>query len=452
MILKRFYIGVVVRVALLLANVVLIAAIFGNVDLFFNQFILIAILVFQTGELIRYVNHTNREVARFLYALRHDDFSVSFQKGRDGKSFAEMHRGFSGILDSYKQVKIEKEVQFQFLQKLVDQLSVGIIALEEERIVLINPAAQQILHAQGSRDWNLIQQRNPILANVIDAIGDQGRKLTEIQEAHETRMFSIDVSTLTILERRNRLITLQDINSEIEQKEIEAWHKLIRILTHEIMNSLTPVTSLTETIQTILTKNGEPKSAKELTDESIKDIRFSLDTIQKRSEGLLHFVESYRQLTRVPKPRPQAVRIGDVYNHITNLFSVQTKHEGIDMTISVEPEDLTIKLDRNLIEQALINLVSNSTYALAGMDQKSITLAAYRKNGTTILEVTDTGKGITDKEMKEIFIPFFSTRKNGSGIGLSLTKQIVSLHGGRISVTSTPNCGTSFFLRFKDQH
>ena len=451
MILRHFYIGVVVRVILLLGNVLLIASIFGNAELLFNQLILIGALVFQIIELIRYVNHTNREVARFVYALRHEDFSVSFQKGLTGKSFIEMHRSFSDLLDAYKRVKIEKEVQFQFLQKLVDQLTVGIIALEEEQIVLINPAAQAISKAQGSRDWRLIQQRNPLLANTIDAIGNFGRRLLEVVDAGETKTFAIDVSTLTILEKRNRLVTLQDINSEIEQKEIEAWHKLIRILTHEIMNSLTPVTSLTETMQGILTTKGNPKSVSELTDESIRDIRFSLDTIHKRSEGLLHFVESYRQLTRVPKPAPQLVRIGDLYNHIANLFSVQAKLEGIELTIKVEPEDLAFSLDRNLIEQAMINLVSNSTYALTSAERKSIMLAAYRKDRAVVLEVTDTGKGITEKEMKEIFIPFFTTRKNGSGIGLSLTKQIVSLHGGRITVTSTPSYGTSFFLRFKDQ-
>lgn|SRR5690606_26171593 len=451
MILKNFYIGVVVRVLLLLGNVLLIASILGNPDLFFNQLILIGILAFQTAELIRFVNHTNREVARFVYALRHDDFSVSFQKSLTGNSFREMHRSFSELIDFYKQVKIEKEVQFQFLQKLVDQLTVGIIALEEDQIVLINPAAQSILKAQGSRDLRLIRQRNPLLADVIDTIGDHGRRLLEVVDSGETKTFALEVSTLTILEKRNRLITLQDINSEIEQKEIEAWHKLIRILTHEIMNSLTPVTSLTETMQGILTTKGEPRSAAELSDESIRDIRFSLDTIHKRSEGLLQFVESYRQLTRVPKPRPQPVRISDLYRHIANLFSVQVKHEGIDLTIRVEPEDLTLALDRNLIEQAMINLVSNSAYAIASVATKSILLAAYRKDGAVVLEVTDTGKGITEKEMKEIFIPFFTTRKNGSGIGLSLTKQIVSLHGGRINVTSTPSYGTSFFLRFKDQ-
>jgi signal transduction histidine kinase len=262
---------------------------------------------------------------------------------------------------------------------------------------------------------------------------------------------AVEVSTSYILDKSYRFITIQDIQTEIEQKEVEAWHKLIRILTHEIMNSVTPVSSLTETMQSMLTdRNGQLKGIDDITTETLGDIRFSLDTIQKRSEGLLDFVEKYRALTRVPKPSMSPVRIKPFLKTVVNLMEPEVLRQNISLQWQVDDENLQVNLDRNLIEQVIINLITNSIYALQTVTEKKIILHAYRKDHQVIMEVTDNGIGIRDKEMQDIFIPFFSTKKEGSGIGLSLTKQIMSLHKGSIKVTSIPHAKTSFFLIFKD--
>ncbi|HEY5823920.1 MAG TPA: ATP-binding protein [Cyclobacteriaceae bacterium] len=445
-----FTLLLLLRVALLIGNVLLFQWIFGDPRLFFNQLILVIIFIAQIAELIHYINHTNRELARLFLSIRHSDFTVSFRQKSLGKSFRELEDSFTEIIQAYRQVKIEKEAQYHFLQMLVNQIRIGIISLQGDQVILINPTAENLLGIQGLKNWKLIQQLNPVFLEQVNQIGDNGRKLLETKSEGETKILAVEISTLIILEQTHKLITLQDINSEIEQKEIEAWHKLIRILTHEIMNSVTPISSLTETMQGMLTdKEGKQKELQAINNETISDIRFSLNTIQKRSEGLLEFVDNYRKLTRVSKPVKEKTNIAKFIDSIRSLMEPELIQKGINLQIEVAYKDLSAAIDPTLIEQVLINLITNSTHALEGRADKTILLKAYPKENGSIIEVTDNGQGIQPKELKEIFVPFFSTKKEGSGIGLSLSKQIMSLHEGTIRVKSEPGTGTSFYLHFK---
>jgi two-component system nitrogen regulation sensor histidine kinase NtrY len=446
----RFTVLVVIRIALIAGNIFLTAWIFGDGRLFFNQIILSLILIAQIAELIYFVNHTNRELARLFFAVRHGDFSITFKQLPLGKSFKDLQQSMTEIIEAYKRVKIEREAQFQFLQVLINQLQVGIISIADDEIVLINPTAEELLHVKGLKSWSHILQLNPEFGNQVSQLGESGRRLIEIKIKEDTRIFSVDVSTHLILEREHRLITFQDINSEIEQKEIEAWHKLIRILTHEIMNSITPISSLTETMQSMLSdKEGNQRSIKTMTDESISDIRFSLNTIQNRSEGLLLFVENYRKLTKLPKPKPENTIVKTFLQGIEKLMGDSLQRQEIKLTLTVNDPSLSASFDPALIEQVVINLITNSAHALEGRQDKQIAIKAFPSDSQVILEISDNGKGIPEKDLKEIFVPFFSTRRDGSGIGLSLSKQIVSQHGGRIKVKSIPEQGTSFSVHLR---
>lgn len=449
MVYKRFTFLIIVRIVLLLATVLVIAFIFGDKRLFFNQIILGLVLAVQVTELVRFVNHTNRELTRFFYAIRHSDFSITFKHAMLGDSFKGLQESMIDIIHAYKQVKIEKEAQFQFLQMLVNQLHIGIVAMEDnQNITLVNPTAEAILGIPGLRNWKIVENEHHALVKEIEQLGENGKKLIELKTAGYTRFLSVDVRTLIILGKPLKLITFQDINSEIEQKEIEAWHKLIRILTHEIMNSVTPISSLTETMQGMLQdRAGNQKTLADLNPETITDIRFSLNTIHKRSDGLLHFVENYRKLTKVPRPKPEKTKLQNFFGAIENLMSHNLRQHNIAMTISVDP-DMELDLDPVLTEQVIINLLTNSIHALEKRQHPHISLKAYIENNHAIIEVSDNGKGIPSKEIGEIFVPFFSTKKDGSGIGLSLSKQIMSLHGGSIKVRSEINSGTTFFLHF----
>ena len=452
MIFRRFNLLIILRVLALVTTIGIFMWIFGDGRLFFNQLIIACVIIFQVIELIHFLNQTNRELTRFFLAIKHSDFSISYKENKLGKSFNELHGSLAAIIDAYKQVKIEKEIQYQFLQKLVTQINIGIISLEGDRIGLINPTAENLLNISGVKNWNLVRQINPSTSREIDSMLHQGRKLIEINSGDHTRLIAAEVSSMTILEKEHRLITMQDINSEIEQKEIEAWHKLIRILTHEIMNSVTPITSLSETMQSLLlSRDGEQKRKENISDDTIGDILFSFCTIHKRGEGLLHFVENYRTMSRVPKPSMEEINVESFLRHVKDLLSADLSKDSIDMTIESSPRDLNFKGDPKLLEQVLINLATNAIHAVVGKKEKQILMRGYNDDRNVILEVTDNGVGIPDKEIKEIFVPFFSTKQGGSGIGLSLSKQIMALHGGSIKVTSRPGQGTSFFLNFKKE-
>jgi two-component system, NtrC family, nitrogen regulation sensor histidine kinase NtrY len=448
--LKRFSVLVIIRIALLTATIFVLSRIFGNVDLFFNQLILTVILVIQIVELVHFVNQTNRELSRFFLSIRHGDFSVSFRDNGRGQSFRELNEGFAELVDAYKKVKIEKEVQYQFLQKLVNQIGIGIISIENDTIGLINPRAEELLGMQGIKNWTLARQISPSVTRTLDEMANEDRRLIEIRTQNVPKIIAVDVSTITILEKYHRIITLQDINTEIEQKEFEAWNKLIRILTHEIMNSVTPISSLTETLQGLLTnRDGSQKKSEQLTEDTIADMRFSLGTIHKRSEGLLNFVENYRKLSRVPKPSMEQTGLRDYLHHVANLLSPSLKENGISIHINVTPESASIMLDPSLVEQVLINLIQNSIQAVSTKEKKLISVSGYPFENAMVIEIKDNGCGIEEKMINEVFVPFFSTKADGSGIGLSLSKQIMAVHGGHIRVASKPGEGTSFFLQFR---
>jgi nitrogen fixation/metabolism regulation signal transduction histidine kinase len=448
MILKRFSVLLVIRVTLILANMVLLSAIFGDERLIFNHIILLVILAFQIAELIRFVNKTNRSIARFLFAIKHDDISINLSERKSGGSFAELQSAFEEIMYTYKDAKIEKEANFHYLKHIIEHIKVGIISIEnEEDIVLFNLPAERILNVMGVKNWQILGEKQRHFVKEIEKLGNEGKGLIEFTSNQEVKTLSVDISSMKSLDKQYKVITFQDIKSEIELKEIEAWHKLIRILTHEIMNSITPITSLTETMQTMLSKDGIQKPLHTLDDETIGDLLFSLKTIEKRSNGLIDFVGDYRKLTRVPQPVFEAVEVTALLQGIESLMRPTLEKEQIEMYVEIDPNLESLPLDPKLIEQVLLNLITNSKHALRGIDRPKIELKSYQINDAVFISVSDNGTGIPKKEIQEIFTPFFSTKEEGSGIGLSLSKQIMHLHSGRISVSSTPNECTSFVLK-----
>jgi nitrogen fixation/metabolism regulation signal transduction histidine kinase len=448
---RKFYALVILRVLLLVVMIFAFTIIFGRVELMINHVIIASVIIVQVIEMIHFVNRTNRGLARLFNSIVHHDFAITFSEGNYGKSFKELEVSLNAMIESYKTVKIEREAQYHLLQRLVTNLNIAIIAVQNNaEISIINPAAEKLIGERGTKNWKILEQLKPSFTRLIEEIGDNGRKLAEWKIGGESKILSIDVSTNLLLDLPHRLIIIQDINQEIEQKEIEAWHKLIRILTHEIMNSVTPISSLTETAQSMLrNKDGKLRKAAELTDQMMSDIEFSLRTIQKRSEGLLQFVETYRTLSRIPKPVLAPVEIRSLFAAIEQLMREEMSKSEILLQVKINTTTEVIPMDRTLVEQVLINLISNSTHALAGRLDPKIVLSVYDVEERLIIEVYDNGCGISDKVLAHIFVPFFSTRQEGSGIGLSLSKQIMSAHGGSITVKSIPDVETRFFLKFK---
>ena len=442
----KFVINTIIRVLIILVLCVVFAFIFAKSDLFFSQIIIFSLVLLLSFELIWFVTKTNKELKKLLSSIRHHDYSASFSSRNLGKSFEDLSEVFTEIIKSFQNIKIEKEAQLQLLQVIIDQINVGIVAVKNQhQIVFINKRATEVLAIPGLKTWNIDFPLIYKIDSEVKAMKGHGKKLLELQIGDEIKQLAFHISKTIYLEDDLLIMTFHDIRSEIEQKEIEAWYKLIRILTHEVMNSVTPLSSLTETILMLLQdKEGNPKDVSQISNEEITDIRNSLKTIQGRSEGILEFVDAYRRLTNIPHPEFEELLIHDLFENIENLFSGELNQKSIELTVWIQNDLLSITADKHLMEQVLINLISNSIFALEATSNPAIEIRAFTRKHQTIIEVTDNGNGIEPDKMDKIFIPFFSTREGGSGIGLSLSKQIIYLHHGRLKVKSSPGKGTTF--------
>ena len=442
----KFVMYTIIRVLIILVLCVVFGFIFAKSDLFFSQIIIFSLIIILSFELIRFVTKTNKDLKKLLASIRHHDFSASFSNQNLGKSYEDLSEIFTEIIKSFRNVKIEKEAQLQLLHVIIDQINVGIVAVRDHhKIVFINKKAEEILSIPGLKTWNIDFPLINKINDEVKAMKSHGKKLLEVQIGDEIKQLAFHVNKTIYMEDDLLIMTFHDIRSEIEQKEIEAWYKLIRILTHEVMNSITPLSSLTETMLMLLQdKEGQVKDASQISNEEITDITNSLKTIQARSEGIMEFVDAYRRLTNIPHPEFDELSIKDLLSNVENLFKGELDQRSIAFTTWQQNEQLYISADKHLMEQVMINLISNSIYALENTENPSIDIKALVRKSQIIIEVKDNGKGIDPDKIDKVFIPFFSTRESGSGIGLSLSKHIIYLHHGRIKVKSTPGKGATF--------
>jgi len=417
-------------------------------EYFFTQVILALVIFIVALEMIHFARRSIKELTKFILAIKFGDVSVNFKSDRLGKDFAALAESFRTVIEAFEKVKIEKEAQYHLLQAIIDKISFGIIAYnEDDEILLINTSAIRLLKIEKTKDWNYIRKHKAEFTDQIRDMVNDGRKLIELGSGKYIQQFSVHNHTIKLLDKNSRVVTFYDIQAEIEQKEIEAWYKLIRILTHEIMNSATPLASLTDTILMLLEdQKGQQKNLKDITEENIKDVRYSVNTIKKRSEGILQFVDAYRTLTDIPHPELSSVNLKVLFSSVISLLDPDFKKRNIRFSTNIVPNDLQLNCDKNLMEQVLINLLTNSMYALEDCKQPFIDLSGSVEQTRIVIQVVDNGKGMDKEVMRKIFIPFYSTREGGSGIGLSFSKFIILQHGGRIKVESMKNDGAKFII------
>jgi len=317
-------------------------------------------------------------------------------------------------------------------------------------VELFNTAAKKILKIPRLKNIKSLECLSKDLVTTLFNLKPREKVLIKIENENELLHLALYATEFKLSGQKYSLVSIQNIHSELEEKELEAWQKLIRVLTHEIMNSLTPIVSLASTLNELIHESYQNQNIKEeLHPEYVKDIDQALNTIKKRSEGLLHFVNAYRNLTLIPKPKFQIFSIKDLFFRVEKLMEQNLKNKAINFETKVEPESLELTGDPELIEQVLINLLLNSLQAVKEVKNSWIKLEAYLdERGRIIIQVKDNGPGIPEKNIEKVFIPFFSTKEGGSGIGLSLSRQIMRLHNGTIGVHSKQNVETVFTLRF----
>jgi nitrogen fixation/metabolism regulation signal transduction histidine kinase len=446
---KRFYVNCALRVLLMSGSICLLAFLLFKTEFIAASIFLGLICVYQIFSLLRYVTKTNRDLNRFLLSIKHSDFSQSYTNQLKGSGFDELNKGFSEVSKEFQQAKLEKEEHFRFLQTIIDHVGIALIAFNQEgEVELINNAAKKLLKIPRLGNIKDIESISPGLADKLGSISPGDKDLVKFKQGDNLLQLSIYATGFILRQQQLNLVAMQNIQSELEEKEMTSWQNLIRVLTHEIMNSITPIASLASTAAGLLKDDKECKVPEEL-NEVITDVGHAVKTIEKRSKGLITFIDDYRKLTRIPKPDFKIVQIKDLFGRVESLMKDQFEHDGIKFQAQVDPESLTITADPALIEQVLINLCKNSAEAVTGIARPKIKLKGGTDGlGNPVVKVIDNGKGIAEDVAERIFIPFFTTKPEGSGIGLSLSRQIIRLHKGTIGVASTPNERTVFKLRF----
>jgi nitrogen fixation/metabolism regulation signal transduction histidine kinase len=450
---RTFQFRFVARVLLLCATLVLFAFLINKRDLLFVTVAVTLLGAYQIYSLIQFTGKTNRDLSRFLNSIKYDDTSQAFTGNGMGASFGELNEAFNQVMRKLQDARSEMEVHTRYLNTIIQHVGIGLLAYKPDgNVILINNAAKKLLRVPGLGDINNLAQIYPELVETLFLLKHSEKKLVKIQNSEgETGYVSIHAHMFLLREEKYVLVSLQNIQAELEEKEMEAWQNLIKVLTHEIMNSITPISSMTSTLLDMLGPDDRNRRlpAQALGREEVEEMAGALKTIHQRSQGLMNFVNSYRNMTLIPKPKFKLLSISEFFKRIEQLMNNKLADNGISFRWSVEPETLELTADPDLIEQVMINLLLNAIYAVSGRENPRIALAAALiPGGKVTISVEDNGVGIVEEALGKIFIPFFTTKRQGSGIGLSLSRQILRLHNATISAKSVPNEGSVFTLRF----
>ena len=453
MVFRNFRFVAIFRILLLTATIFLFFYAL-TLEYFVTPFLIGLIIIFQIYLIFKYVDKTNRDLASFLESIRFSEFTRSFKIEGMGSSFDELNKAFNDVINDFQKVRSEKEEQYQYLQNIVRNIDVSIITYQRDGSVeMVNNSFKKLFQINHVKNVHDLEIKSPELVKTLLKFEPGRSCLVKIQEEDDILQLAISGTEFKLPNKSILLVTIKNIQNVLEEQETESWQKLIRVLTHEIMNSITPISSITSTLDLMIKEAKDKPTPPDK--EMIEEVQLAIKTINKRSNGLLHFVDTYRNLTKIPKPNFKIAKVKEVLDDIQLIVHEELKASNIEYIVNIDPESIEFYADTKLIEQVLINLIKNAIHALENIENPIIYIKAYyNKRSRVAIQVIDNGQGILKDVLDKIFIPFFTTKPKGSGIGLSLSKQIMRLHGGSITATSeTENTdgrtrGTTFTLTF----
>lgn len=447
---KSFRLNIVLRLALFVALVFVALWGVANTDWQVTPAVAGLLAVAMLVELVRYVESVNRELSAFLEFIAHDDFSTSFPIRVKGRVFDDLEEAYGVLLAKYRGLNEARELNHRYLEALVEHVSTALLCLDDEdKVTLMNRQAKRLFRIPHLNSLQSLQRIDPALPGEIESLGDGDRTLIRPQIDGESLQLAVYLTEFVLLDRKYRLISFTNIRDELEQREIDFSQKLIKVLTHEIMNSVTPIIALCKVIEESLA--GAADSARSPADlPDADDLKRSVASIQSRGDGLLRFVQAYRSLTSLPKPERRPVDVRELLAETVTLLAPTLEPKGIRLETRIDGEGLVIEADPEQLQQVLINLVRNAVEALDGRSDGRIVLSGARDaDGKTSIRVTDNGPGIPEEHIENIFVPFFTTKRGGTGVGLSVSRQILFLNRGLISVRSSAGRGAEFTLQFR---
>ncbi len=450
MVSRNFYRQLIFRVTMLVLVSIAMAFLFFKEQYIFSLFLLI-IITFQTIFLIRYLNYNNRKIAFFFHSIKNEDFTLRFPENGDIASFNELNQSLNSLNGIMQKVYLDNQAQEQYYREILKQAEIGILTFNKKgHILFANPEVEKLLNYTPLNHIKQLDQIDKKLYAMFENIEPFERQLFQLTNERETIQLAIKSNEIVLNKEKLNLITIQDINNELDKNETDSWIKLIRVLTHEIMNSVTPITSISESILRYYKGSNGVLLAEDLDDDKVKNTAKGLEVIKNQGKDLMSFVQSYRSFLNVPTPDKSLIKVETLLDKVKVLSSHEMGFNTISFDVINTTKDLEIYADEKLITQVLLNLAKNAIQALKETDNPHLQIiSGTAEHNKKYIIVKDNGPGIPTELINEIFVPFFTTKNDGTGIGLSLSKQIMHLHGGSLKLYSLPNKETTFTLLFE---
>ncbi|NVO09723.1 MAG: HAMP domain-containing histidine kinase [Bacteroidales bacterium] len=450
MVFKSFRFKVILRLLIITSVIVFIIYFIAKPYYYFTVGELLLLVIALIIELIRFIEKGHRQINQMLESLKERDFSLKFNPVEEGKVFRGQAKILTQLVQSYRDIRIEKEMHYQFLNLIVNQLNYGIVCFDADgKISLSNKTIKKLCGLSEISHISSLNRIDKNLSNAIESLKTGEEKLISVIKDGEFFKYSISCNEIRLLDSRYKLVALHNLHSTLQEHELDSHKKLIRILTHEIMNSVTPILSLSESMnENLKDESGNIKELNDISKEDAEDLILGYEAIEVRSRALMRFVNDFRSLTRLPDPKIEVVEIDSLFRNVLSLYRAEIDEKGIKLSVYITPDIETISVDRGMLEQVLINLIKNSIEALEDTFKSEIVIESLLLENSIAIVITDNGKGISPENLEKVFIPFFSTKKDGSGIGLSLSQHLIHLMGGTIGVKSIQGLKTSFSIRF----
>ena len=414
--------------------------------------LLMVLLVAESLYLFYYLTRIRQDLLKLVNALRNQDPTLQFKKEAGDPYFNEIHRGFNEIIRNFKLIRLDKEAEHQFFRATVEHIQFGVIAYNANgEVEIVNEAFLELFGIEQITQLNSLSEVSEELPNLFKKLSHKKESLKQVKIAGSLHHLIFLASRFKLQQQEISLISVRDISREIDRNELEAWQKLLRVLRHEILNSITPIKLLATNLSEMLQPEGKMIPLTQLKENEIEDMKMGLDTIHRRATGLSNFLDAYSNLYRVPDLQLENVLVRDLLERVAFLFKEQFSGEEINCSITCDDPELKIEMDERMIEQVLINLIKNSLEAVKEQQEQSMQIYAGVRDKLPMIGVKDNGKGIPPDQLESIFIPFYSTKDGGTGIGLSFSQHIMRLHHGQLKVNTSPELGTDFQLVFSQQ-
>ncbi len=448
--LKQFKVQMTLRISVLFVCLLLLAVGMASGSRSLSLVVLIIAVIAQVFSLLRYVDHTNHELESFLAGLRFGDFQQTYTIGHLGPSFRTLEKTVQNTVTNLKSARAEREQLAIYYRALLQHIPIPFFIVHKgNRVRILNNATRRTFNVSHIRNTDELMRFGAAFQRDVLQIQAGESLLTTIELAGNPEYFIMTATQLTTRGTVHMLISLQNIQGALDATELATWQNMLRVTSHEVLNSLAPVSSCAQTAKELAESALAREQLDDQSREELQDIRDSVDTVLRRSEGLVRFIQSYRQLSRMPKPKKDKIELEKYFTHLNALVGGELEHKKVSVNFSHFPARLSVMADKDMLDQALINLIRNSSQALSSTDNARITVNGFSDDKQrTVIEVSDNGPGVAEGIVEKIFVPYFTARSKGSGVGLALVRYIMLSHGGSVNYAPGEDGGSTFRLIF----